>query len=175
MLPVGTGLFLTIRLRGLQFRELWPSLRLALIVREERGGQGDISHFQALMTALAATVGTGNIAGVAWGRHRRAGPGAVRLLDAGRMELVWAIADVFNGAMAVPNLIALVGLSGVVAAETGDYFNSRGSQRRRTARLPTFRFVRIQHTSRSTTAHRAAQPRSPAGSSVQPFPGIPVA
>ena len=65
VLLVGTGLYLTILLRGLQFRELGHSLYLALIRRKEEGGQGDISHFQALMTALAATVGTGNIAGVA--------------------------------------------------------------------------------------------------------------
>ncbi|HYO14078.1 MAG TPA: alanine:cation symporter family protein, partial [Thermoanaerobaculia bacterium] len=65
VLLVGTGFYLTFLLRGLQFRELGHSLYLALIQRKEEGGQGDISHFQALMTALAATVGTGNIAGVA--------------------------------------------------------------------------------------------------------------
>ena len=65
VLTVGTGLFLTIRLRGLQFRKLWPSLYLALVTRRETGAQGDVTHFQALMTALSATVGTGNIAGVA--------------------------------------------------------------------------------------------------------------
>jgi AGCS family alanine or glycine:cation symporter len=66
ILLVGTGIFLTIRLRGLQFRALWHSLYLALIKRKEEGqAEGDITHFQALMTALAATVGTGNIAGVA--------------------------------------------------------------------------------------------------------------
>lgn len=66
ILLVGTGIYLTFLLRGLQFRKLFHSLWLALIKRKEEGGsQGDISHFQALMTALAATVGTGNIAGVA--------------------------------------------------------------------------------------------------------------
>jgi len=60
-----TGMFLTIRLRGLQFRELGKALYLGLIVRRESSASGDISHFQALMTALAATVGTGNIVGVA--------------------------------------------------------------------------------------------------------------
>lgn len=63
---VGTGIWLTIRLKGLQFTMLWQSLYLALIKRkEEDNHDGDISHFQALMTALSATVGTGNIAGVA--------------------------------------------------------------------------------------------------------------
>jgi AGCS family alanine or glycine:cation symporter len=73
---VGTGIYLTILLRGLQFSQLWPSLKLALIVREEKGAQGDVSHFQALMTALAATVGTGNIAGVATA-IAAGGPGAL--------------------------------------------------------------------------------------------------
>ena len=37
------------------------------------------------------------------------------------VSAVWTIADIFNGLMAIPNLIALVALSGVVAAETKDY------------------------------------------------------
>jgi AGCS family alanine or glycine:cation symporter len=75
-LLVGTGLYLTIILRGLQFRELGHSLWLALVKRRERDAQGDITHFQALMTALAATVGTGNIAGVATA-IAAGGPGAL--------------------------------------------------------------------------------------------------
>lgn len=61
---VGTGLYLTYRLRGLQFRRLIYSLKLAF-TRHDDEAEGDISHFQALMTALAATIGIGNIAGVA--------------------------------------------------------------------------------------------------------------
>ncbi len=77
VLLVGTGIFLTIRLRGLQFHGLLHSLYLALIKRkEENATEGDISHFQALMTALAATVGTGNIAGVATA-IAAGGPGAL--------------------------------------------------------------------------------------------------
>lgn len=75
-LLAGTGLFLTLRLRGLQFRQLGPALWLAFVRRRERGGEGDLSHFQALMTALAATVGTGNIAGVATA-IAAGGPGAL--------------------------------------------------------------------------------------------------
>lgn len=71
-----TGLYLTIRLRGLQFKTLGPALYTALIVRREKGAEGDISHFQALMTALAATVGTGNIVGVATA-IAAGGPGAL--------------------------------------------------------------------------------------------------
>jgi len=66
VLLVGTGFWLTFMLRGLQFRKLGHALYLALIKRKEDSDEpGDISHFQALMTALSATVGTGNIAGVA--------------------------------------------------------------------------------------------------------------
>lgn len=75
-LLLATGLFLTIRLKGLQFTQLWPALYVALIVRREKGAEGDISHFQALMTALAATVGTGNIVGVATA-IALGGPGAL--------------------------------------------------------------------------------------------------
>jgi AGCS family alanine or glycine:cation symporter len=71
-----TGLYLTLRLRGLQFRELYGALYLALVVRKDKGATGDISHFQALMTALAATVGTGNIVGVATA-IALGGPGAI--------------------------------------------------------------------------------------------------
>jgi AGCS family alanine or glycine:cation symporter len=77
ILLVGTGLWLTISLRGLQFRKLWYSLYLALVKRKDEGDQeGDITHFQALMTALSATVGTGNIAGVATA-IAAGGPGAL--------------------------------------------------------------------------------------------------
>ena len=77
ILLVGTGFYLTISLRGLQFRRLWYSLWLALVRRKEDTDQpGDITHFQALMTALSATVGTGNIAGVATA-IAAGGPGAL--------------------------------------------------------------------------------------------------
>jgi len=77
VLLLGTGIFLTIRLRGLQIKALPHSLYLALIKRKEDSEEpGDITHFQALMTALAATVGTGNIAGVATA-ITMGGPGAL--------------------------------------------------------------------------------------------------
>lgn len=76
VLLVGTGLYLTLLLRGLQFRQLWHALYLAFFRRSEEGAEGDISHFQALMTALAATVGTGNIVGVATAISA-GGPGAL--------------------------------------------------------------------------------------------------
>ena len=77
VLLLGTGIYLTIILRGLQFRALIPSLYIALIKRKDEGeSEGDISHFQALMTALSATVGVGNIAGVATA-IAAGGPGAM--------------------------------------------------------------------------------------------------
>lgn len=63
-LLVGTGLYLTLILKGLQFRYLGYALKLAFS-RNDKDAEGDISHFQSLMTSLAATIGIGNIAGVA--------------------------------------------------------------------------------------------------------------
>lgn len=73
-LIVGTGLYLTIILKGLQFRAL--PLAFRLILEKDKHHDGDISHFAALMTALAATVGIGNIVGVA-SAITLGGPGAV--------------------------------------------------------------------------------------------------
>ena len=73
-LLVGTGLYLTVLLKGLQFRVL--PLAFRLIFHKDHHHEGDISHFAALMTALAATVGIGNIVGVATA-ITLGGPGAV--------------------------------------------------------------------------------------------------
>lgn len=69
----GTHLFLTFRLRCIQ-RYTWRAIKLSL--SRTREGEGDISHFGALTTALAATIGTGNIVGVATA-VTAGGPGAV--------------------------------------------------------------------------------------------------
>jgi alanine or glycine:cation symporter, AGCS family len=74
ILLVGTGLYLTIILKGMQFRALPHAFKL--IWSKDHGHEGDISHFAALMTALAATVGIGNIVGVATA-ITMGGPGAV--------------------------------------------------------------------------------------------------
>ncbi|QKS73352.1 sodium:alanine symporter family protein [Paenalkalicoccus suaedae] len=77
ILIVGTGLYLTVRLGFLQFRTLFYSLKLVFTPTPDDGkSKGDISHYQALTTALAATIGTGNIAGVATAVVL-GGPGAV--------------------------------------------------------------------------------------------------
>lgn len=44
------------------------------------------------------------------------------------ISAVWTIADIFNGLMALPNLIAIVALSGVIASETKKYFNKFGNR-----------------------------------------------
>jgi AGCS family alanine or glycine:cation symporter len=73
ILLFGTHLYLTVRLRFVQ-RYLGQAIRLSFQRKSE--GEGDVSHFAALMTALAATIGTGNIVGVATA-VAAGGPGAV--------------------------------------------------------------------------------------------------
>ncbi len=73
ILLFGTHIFLTIRLGFVQ-RHLWKAIKLSFSTKRE--GEGDISHFGALTTALAATIGTGNIVGVATA-VAAGGPGAV--------------------------------------------------------------------------------------------------
>ncbi|MBQ5484445.1 MAG: sodium:alanine symporter family protein, partial [Lachnospiraceae bacterium] len=68
------GLLLTIRTRALQVRRL--PLALKWIFKEEEGAEGEVSSFAALMTALSATIGTGNIVGVATAVGT-GGPGAL--------------------------------------------------------------------------------------------------
>src|ERR1700722_13323296 len=67
LLLMGNGLYLTFVLRGIQFRYLFYALKLVLFPEKDKdsGAQGDISNFESLMTALAASIGIGNIAGVA--------------------------------------------------------------------------------------------------------------
>jgi len=65
VLLFGLGLYLTIALRGIQFRYLFLGLKLAFGKDKEAKAKGDITNFQSLMTALAATIGIGNLAGVA--------------------------------------------------------------------------------------------------------------
>ncbi|TWT24104.1 sodium:alanine symporter family protein [Planomicrobium sp. CPCC 101110] len=76
ILLVGTGIYLTVRIGLLQMRLLPYALKLVFSKNQDKTSQGDISHFQALSTALAATVGTGNIVGVATAVIL-GGPGAV--------------------------------------------------------------------------------------------------
>ncbi len=71
---VGTGIFLTIRLKFLPWINLWYAIKMIMLHKADK--QGDLSPFQSLMTALSATVGTGNIVGVATAMVL-GGPGAI--------------------------------------------------------------------------------------------------
>lgn len=75
-LLLGTGLFLTLRMHFLPWRRLPLALRSALGREARQGGGTGISPFSALMTTLAATIGTGNIVGVATALVA-GGPGAL--------------------------------------------------------------------------------------------------
>lgn len=74
ILLVGTGIWLTIRLKLLQVIRLGDALKLIFSAKND--GSGDVNSFKALCTALAATVGTGNIVGVATA-VKAGGPGAI--------------------------------------------------------------------------------------------------
>ena len=63
VLILGVGIYLTVRVRLLQVRHLPKALKF--MVKNEEGGKGEVSSFGALCTALSATIGTGNIVGVA--------------------------------------------------------------------------------------------------------------
>lgn len=84
VLILAGGILLTVRMRFLQTRKL--PLALKWMVRNEEGGKGEVSSFAALCTALSATIGTGNIVGVATAVGT-GGPGA----------LFWMIVAAFFG------------------------------------------------------------------------------
>jgi alanine or glycine:cation symporter, AGCS family len=73
---LGTGVFLTLRLNFIQFRKLRHGFAVTSGKYDDPDEPGDVPHFQALTTALSATVGIGNIAGVAIAIHW-GGPGAL--------------------------------------------------------------------------------------------------
>lgn len=80
VLLLAVGLFLTIRLKGIQFRKLGHGLKN--MFSKEGEGHGEVSSFGALCTALSATIGTGNIVGVATAIVA-GGPGAFKLIVKG--------------------------------------------------------------------------------------------
>lgn len=84
VLILAGGIMLTVRLRGLQVRHLGKAFRY--MVKNEEGGEGEVTSFGALCTALSATIGTGNIVGVATAVCA-GGPGA----------LFWMIVAAFFG------------------------------------------------------------------------------
>ena len=84
ILILTTGIYLTVRLGGLQIRHLPKALRF--MVKNEDDGHGEVTSFGALCTALSATIGTGNITGVATALAA-GGPGA----------LFWMVVAAFFG------------------------------------------------------------------------------
>jgi AGCS family alanine or glycine:cation symporter len=76
VLLLGTGIFLTIRMRFIQLRRVGHGLAVISGFYDNPEDKGEINHFQALSAALSATIGIGNIAGVATAIHY-GGPGAL--------------------------------------------------------------------------------------------------
>src|SRR5690554_5363566 len=76
MALLGVGIFLTLRLAFVQLRHVWHGIMVTTGRYDDPNEPGDVPHFQALTTALSATVGVGNIAGVAVAIHW-GGPGAL--------------------------------------------------------------------------------------------------
>lgn len=112
ILLIGTGIFLTVRTRFLTWRNLGYALKSTLSkeARTKSRGQGDVSPFSALTTALAATIGTGNIVGV-----------ATAIVSGGPGALVWNFSDIANALMAIPNLICMLLLSGEIAKDVKEF------------------------------------------------------
>ena len=94
-----TGIFLTFRLRFVQVVRFGDAVR-AMAPAGDSTTAGALSPFQSFMTALGATIGTGNIVF-----------GAI-----GKVDLVWAWGDLMNGLQIFPNLVGVIGLSGIAAA-----------------------------------------------------------
>ena len=106
-LLLGTGLFFTIKLKGIQFVRFPKALKL--IFEKEEGANGDVSPFASLCTSLAASIGTGSIVGVATAL-RSGGPGA----------LFWMWISALLG-MAVKYSESLLAVKYRVKDEKGEY------------------------------------------------------
>ena len=76
ILLLGTGIFVTFYLLFPQLRYFWHGIRVTMGTYDDPDDEGDLNHFRALTTALSATVGIGNIAGVATALYY-GGPGAL--------------------------------------------------------------------------------------------------
>ena len=113
VLLIGVGILMTVRNRGLQFRKFGYAMKntIGKIFHKTHAGEGEITPFQAVSTALAGTVGTGNIAGITT---------AVTLGGPGTLFWLWVTAlhwhghQVFRGALGgqVPGAEQVRGLGG---------------------------------------------------------------
>lgn len=97
LLLIGTGAYLTIILRGVQFRYLGYAVK-QVFIPERKHSLGDISHFQALMTSLAGAIGTGTIVGVAT---------AITIGGLGSMFWMWLTAFVGMATKYAESLLAV--------------------------------------------------------------------
>ena len=103
-----TGIYLSVSMGFLQIRHLGKALKF--MVKNEEGGKGEVSSFGALCTAMSATIGTGNIVGV-----------ATAMVSGGPGALVWSFSDIANALMAIPNLICMLLLSGEIAKDVKEF------------------------------------------------------
>ena len=103
-----TGIYLSFSMGFLQIRHLGKALKF--MVKNEEGGKGEVSSFGALCTAMSATIGTGNIVGV-----------ATAMVSGGPGALVWNFSDIANALMAIPNLICMLLLSGEIAKDVKEF------------------------------------------------------
>jgi len=118
VLLVGTGILMTILTKFFQLSHLghWFKNTVGGIFHDEHvtkhteAGDQSISQFQSLCTALAATIGTGNIVGV-----------ATAMVSGGPGALVWNFSDIANALMAIPNLICMLLLSGEIAKDVKEF------------------------------------------------------
>lgn len=97
LLLIGTGIYLTFILRGVQFRYLGYAIKQVFIPQGEKS-QGDISHFEALMTSLAGAIGTGTIVGVST---------AIAIGGLGSMFWMWLTAFVGMATKYAESLLAV--------------------------------------------------------------------
>lgn len=124
---LATGLLLTLCLRLAHIFNLGRAFRYMFGREEGEGVSGEVSSLAALCTALSAMIGTGNIVGV----RRQWCVKIYRVLYVAvvfvgpylTVSVVWGVADVLNGLMAFPNLVALVLLSPVVVRTTRDFLH----------------------------------------------------
>lgn len=107
ILLLGTGLYLTFLLRGIQFRYL-PHALQQVLAEQRKGDRGDISQFEALMTTLAGAIGTGSIVGV-----------ATAVSSGGLGALVWMWVTAFVG-MATKYAEGLLAVKYRVTDERGE-------------------------------------------------------
>lgn len=96
-LLIGTGIFLTFLLKGVQFRYLGYAIK-QVFMKQGASSQGDISHFEALMTSLAGAIGTGTIVGVAT---------AIAIGGLGSMFWMWITAFVGMATKYAESLLAV--------------------------------------------------------------------